>query len=160
MHVDHAADFEAVLTGILSIYNRERPTPAAARAWWAALEPFEWRHVCAALNEHAARSKFPPTPADIVERLESCDGRPTAAEAWALALAADDEAETVVWTPEIAEARSAAKPALDIGDKVGARQAFVEAYERRVAEARRELRPAYLAGIARPRSGTPPTRAG
>ncbi|MBK1632641.1 hypothetical protein CKO31_18215 [Thiohalocapsa halophila] len=135
-----AAAFDRRLEEVMAAYIRERPSDAALRAWWAVLEPFAWEVVEPALLAHVADCKFPPTPADIFERLVTQDGRPTPAEAWSVALQAADEAATVVWTAEIAEAWAVAKPVLDAGDKVGARQAFVAAYEQRVAEARRRLR--------------------
>lgn len=76
------------------------------------------------------------TLAAVMERLAANDGRPGADEAWSLALAADDENETVVWTQEMAQAFFAAQPVLQAGDKVGARMAFKSAYERLVADAR------------------------
>lgn len=83
-------------------------------------------------------------PAHIIAQIEGAaanDGRPDADEAWAIAMRADDEAITVVWTDEISAALSAARPVLANGDKVGARMAFKSAYERLVTKARKELRP-------------------
>jgi hypothetical protein len=47
----------------------------------------------------------------------------------------------VVLTDEIQIALGAAKPVLDAGDKVGARMAFISAYERLVAQAREDVKP-------------------
>lgn len=77
----------------------------------------------------------------ILERIEEGDGRPGADEAWAIAISAQDEAETVVWTDEIAHAFGVAKPILDARDKVGARMAFRDAYERMVRESRLACQP-------------------
>ena len=81
------------------------------------------------------------TLAAVIERLELHDGRPSADEAWAMALESFDEHETVVWTSEARIAAAAAAPVLEAGDKVGARMAFREAYDRVVREARAERRP-------------------
>lgn len=81
------------------------------------------------------------TLAAVLERINTSDGRPGADEAWATAILAHDEAETVVWTSEISMAFSVARPLLDLGDKVGARMAFRDAYERMVIDARRERNP-------------------
>lgn len=81
------------------------------------------------------------TPKEILERLEDGGVWISANEAWALALKAADEAQTVVWTDEIAKAWQIALPILDAGDKVGARMAFIPAYERMVKSAREEGRP-------------------
>lgn len=72
----------------------------------------------------------------IVDVIEEGAGRLTANEAWARALGALDEADTIVWTDEIRAAWSVAKPIMDLGDKVGARMAFIPAYDRLVKEAR------------------------
>lgn len=76
------------------------------------------------------------TLAAVLERIEDQDGRPGAEEAWAIALGGLDEADTVVWTEEIAQAFAIARPVLDARDKVGARVAFRDAYERLVRDAR------------------------
>jgi len=74
--------------------------------------------------------------ADILQRVQAADGRPGKDEAWAIAMTSNDEFETVVLTDEIQLALAAAKSVLDAGDKVGARMAFISAYERLVAQAR------------------------
>lgn len=79
--------------------------------------------------------------ADILQRVQSSDGRPGKDEAWAIAMTTNDEFETVVLTDEIQLALTAAKPVLDAGDKVGARMAFISAYERFVGQAREDAKP-------------------
>jgi hypothetical protein len=76
--------------------------------------------------------------ADILQRVQIADGRPSKDEAWAIAMTTNDEFETVVLTDEIQLALAAAKPVLDAGDKVGARMAFISAYERLVSQARED----------------------
>ncbi|QXQ16644.1 hypothetical protein [Pseudomonas tolaasii] len=80
--------------------------------------------------------------ADILQRVQSSDGRPGKDEAWAIAMTTNDEFETVVLTDEIQLALAAAKPVLNAGDKVGARMAFISAYERLITNARAEAAPA------------------
>lgn len=80
--------------------------------------------------------------ADILQRVRSSDGRPGKDEAWAIAMTTNDEFETVVLTDEIQLALAAAKPVLDAGDKIGARMAFISAYERFVGQAREDAKPA------------------
>jgi len=70
----------------------------------------------------------------IMSRLP--DGHLPADEAWAIAIQATDESETVVWTQPIAEAWACAQIIMRDGDEVGARMAFRSAYDRRVAAAR------------------------
>ena len=79
--------------------------------------------------------------ADILQRVQSSDGRPGKDEAWSIALLAGDEIETVVMTAEIQQAMTAASPILRLGDKVGARMAFMGAYERLVSAARAQAVP-------------------
>ncbi|WP_225547290.1 hypothetical protein [Chromobacterium violaceum] len=79
------------------------------------------------------------TLAAILDRLD--DGRPGADEAWGVvARALGDESETVVWTEEMAAAAAPARELMMLGDKVGARMAFRDAYERIVSDARSERR--------------------
>ena len=81
------------------------------------------------------------TLAAILQRIQAADGRPGKDEAWAIAMTTNDEFETVVLTDEIQLALAAAKPVLDAGDKIGARMAFISAYERFVAQAREDAKP-------------------
>lgn len=76
------------------------------------------------------------TLADLLERIETADGRPLADEAWATAILAMEESETFIWTRETQQAFSIAKPLVEINDRVGARMAFRDAYARLVQEAR------------------------
>lgn len=68
--------------------------------------------------------------ADILERIPGRHLGPE--EAWALC--PRSEAETVVWTDEIAQAFRVARPLIEDGDMVAARMAFREAYARICAE--------------------------
>jgi hypothetical protein len=76
-----------------------------------------------------------------IEGTAGADGRPDVEEAWATAFQARDEAATVVWTAETAEAMREARPLLDAGDDVAARMAFKAVYARLVADARAQQRP-------------------
>lgn len=73
----------------------------------------------------------------IIEQIEKLqpDGRPGADEAWAMI--PQDEAATVVWTDEMAQAFGIARPLLNEGDKIGARMAFRDAYNRIVEQNKR-----------------------
>lgn len=136
--------FGRMLAGIFEVYNRAAPSAEARAVWWRILRPFSLEAVSQALGTYTrTEPKFPPTPAQVLALLGKGDGdnRPTADEAWAIALTSHDEAATVVWTQETAEAFAAARPVLDLGDEVGARMAFKAAYDRIVAAARRDGRP-------------------
>lgn len=78
----------------------------------------------------------------VLKHIHAADGRPGKDEAWSIALAASDEYETVVLTTEIRQAMIASTPILEANDKIGARMAFMSAYERLVSFARAEDRPA------------------
>ncbi len=87
-------------------------------------------------TEHTGRL----TPKAIIDRIDEAMGRPGANEAWAMALNALDERQTVVWTAEMSEAWGVARDVAAQGDHVGARMAFISAYERLVRTAREERR--------------------
>lgn len=76
----------------------------------------------------------------IIEAIDAAMGRPGANEAWATALSALDERNTVVWTEEVAQAWEVARPVVQGGDEIGGRMAFKDAYERLVRAARDERR--------------------
>ncbi|MGN8062781.1 hypothetical protein ACTJK4_14075 [Ralstonia sp. 22111] len=109
---------------------RPLPTFEAIDLWQTILAPYSIEQVRAALSAHMRESKFPPVPADVVSRMpKPSNGRPEVDEAWAIAIRAADESETVVWTTEIAEAWAVAQPVFH-GDEIGARMAFKAAYAR------------------------------
>ena len=91
--------------------------------------------------QHPTECRFFPMPGQIIAKAVVDDGRPGEEEAWTIALTARNEADTVVWTPDIAEAWNAARTVMGLGDKVGARMAFKEAYSRIVGLARRGRQP-------------------
>lgn len=76
----------------------------------------------------------------ILDILAPGGGWLTANEAWSLALPAQDERNTVVWSNEARAAWFVALPILDAGDKVGARMAFIAAYDRAVEVSKNEGR--------------------
>lgn len=121
---------------------------SAKSLFFSAMSKYSLETVRAALSAHCldkVRGRYTPKPADLIEQIEASalnDGRPGAEEAWAIALTSRDEADTVVWTAECAEAFALCQPVLSMGDEVGARMAFKEAYNRIVTQARAEHRPA------------------
>lgn len=80
------------------------------------------------------------TPKVILDRIDEAMGRPPANEAWAIASTALDERATIVWTAEMSDAWAIARPVAEAGDMIGARMAFIAAYERLVRTARDERR--------------------
>jgi hypothetical protein len=98
-------------------------------------------HVLAALTRCRKELKTRLTLGAVLERIHATDGRLNGDEAWALAIRAVDESDTVIWTDEICGAWSIARPIYDARDRVGARVAFRDAYERLCSEARADNRP-------------------
>lgn len=141
MNTSDAAEFETLLLDVADVYAKPHPSQRVVRLWWAALIDYPWEAVAEALENHVRECAFFPRPADIIEQLITGDGRPTGDEAWAIALKAQDEDQTVVWSAEIAEAWGVALVVLEGKDKVGARRTFLDTYGRLVADARRALRP-------------------
>lgn len=104
--------------------------------------------ICNALTRCRRELSRPLTAGAVFERLSQSDGRPTSDEAWAIALDARDEALTVVWNDEICEAFALARPVLAAGDKIGARMAFRDAYDRISRNGREAGRvPAWIASL-------------
>ena len=136
-------EFIQILAGVLASYGKPLPESAIIGAWWANLQAYPMPTVQAAFRAYCDENgEFAPVAAGIAMRCKLMDGRPGAEEAWAIALSSRDEADTVVWTLECAEAFALCKPVLDMGDEVGARMAFKEAYTRITASARAAGRPA------------------
>lgn len=142
--------FGEMLDAVCSLLSRGayKPSPTNTALFFRALQEHELAAVRSAFDAHVKdpqRGKFVPTPADVIAQLEGlaeADGRPGAEEAWAMCLRGRDEAETIVWTREMAEAWAVAKSVFDVGDEVGARMSFREAYGRMVDSARRLRMPA------------------
>lgn len=115
-----------------------KPTAAAMLA--DDLSSYPRQVLAAALSrvrtEHSGRL----TPKVIIDRIDEAMGRPSANEAWSIAITALDERKTVVWTSEMSQAWGVAHPIAQQGDIVGARMAFISAYERLVRTARDERR--------------------
>ncbi len=133
----------SLLAGVLASYGKPLPESALLKAWVINLAPYPMSAINAAFQSYLDENgQFAPTPAGIAMRCKLMDGRPGAEEAWAIALTSQDEADTVVWTAEAAEAFALCRPVLAMGDEVGARMAFKDAYTRIVAQARAERRPA------------------
>lgn len=122
--------------------------PGAKSMFFAAMAKYPMSAVRAALSAHCldrTRGRFTPKPADLIEQIEMAienDGRPGPEEAWAIALTSVDEADTVVWSQETAEAFGICRPVLDSSGAISARKSFLEAYARLVAASRAACQPA------------------
>jgi len=107
---------------------------AAARVMATDLAEYPENQVLKALTRCRKELKGRLTIADVVTRLD--DGRPGAEEAWAMI--PRDEATTVVWTEEMAQAWGIALPLIENGEDIPARMAFKEFYLKAVQDARTE----------------------
>lgn len=138
--------FAAMLDDVAGL-KREVYSPGQKTMFFRALSAHSLDAVRAGLDAHVKHPKngrFLPMPADVIGQIESLvadDGRPGPEEAFAVALRAADERDSVVWSQESAKAWAIALPIFCGGDQVGARMAFKEAYNRLVDEARRARQP-------------------
>lgn len=141
--------FADLLDATCSMLSRGQYTPNAISTamFFNTLRQHPIGVVRDAFSAHCAdpvRGKFPPVPADLIAQIEASaqhDGRPGEEEAWAIAIQANNEAATVVWTAEAAEAFGICRSILSTGDEVGARMAFRESYRRLTAAARSRREP-------------------
>ena len=138
----------------MSSSNKE-PADKVIMMVFDVLSGYPLSSVKAALKMHSQKSRFAPTPADIVEIISSGDGRPTADEAWALC--PKTETATVVWTDEIAEAFGVCSELLADGDAIAARMAFKASYDRicNIASLQHK-RPVYRVSLGHDKAGIEP----
>ena len=126
--------------------------------WMNALSPFPPQIIERAVYAHVQnpdRGRYAPRLAEIIG---NCDDLSPGAkwigaeEAWSSM--PRGEGESAMLTNEAAEALAAANDLIAAGDKVAARMAFKEAYERLVAKAKMEgRRPAYFFSAGRDADG-------
>lgn len=106
---------------------------AAAQVLIADLSEYPEAHVIEALSRvRKSGKRF--SPGAIIEEINRNDGRPGAEEAWAMLPTCEEE--STVWTEEMRSAWGVAVSLIEAGDKVGARMAFKEAYQRKVEDSR------------------------
>lgn len=110
--------------------------PAALMMMVSDLAEYEFKAVANALTRCRKELSGKLTLKAILDVLAPAGGWLTANEAWSRALPAANERNTVVWTTEARRAWFVALPMIEAGDKVGARMAFIAAYDREVANAK------------------------
>ncbi|WP_194720804.1 hypothetical protein [Noviherbaspirillum malthae] len=143
MEVQEKPQFVELLKRTMGAYSKPLPESTMLVVWWDLLKGYPLSAVAAAMATYIDQNgEFEPKPAGIAKLCKLMDGRPGVDEAWAIALTSRNEADTVVWTRETAEAFAACMPVLSTGDEVGARMAFKDAYNRLVSEARLAGKPA------------------
>lgn len=118
----------------------QKISPVAVEMMAADLDAYPMAVLSAALKRVRTEHVGALTLKAIIDRIDAVMGRPGANEAWATALTALDERNTVVWTEEMAKAWEVARPLAVGGDEIGARMAFKDAYERLCRAAREERR--------------------
>lgn len=137
----HLVRLALAITATAEILGHEI-TPAAIEMMARDLCEYPARQVADALKACRRELKGRLTLAAILERITELDGHPEPNEAWAIALRACDERQSVGMTRQISAALYAAGPVLSTGDKVGARMAFLDAYKRELSQVRQDKQPA------------------
>ena len=137
--------FSDMLSDVAALYGKTLSTTQIAM-WFRLMAGFTIEQVQGAFDAHArdaTTGRFMPLPADLLGRLETMDGRPTPEEAWSTAIQAQDEAVTVVWTTETAQAWAEVGQALmGADDRFNASRGFIARYQELVKEARKGRFPA------------------
>lgn len=145
MNKDETAEFFALLDQACEALSKPAKSVAAKQVFLAILGGYGIKNLRGAVYAHLSdpeRGRFVPTPADLKAQIDLAlqkDGRPTADEAWSIAVQLEDERATVVSNDEIAQAWAVAREVMP--DRVGARMAFRSAYERFVGESRAANKP-------------------
>jgi hypothetical protein len=129
-------------------------SPAAAAVMVRDLDAYPQEVVIQALANLRREKNARFSTGAVIEQIEKLrpDGRPGADEAWAMI--PRDEAASVVWTQEMAEAYGIALPLLSEGDQVAARMAFREAYAR-IVEANKQagIKPVWQPSLGHDKEG-------
>lgn len=120
------------------IFSKSLSLPAA-KALLNDLANYDADKIIAALRHCRKTMRSFPVPNDLISVIENQDGRPGVEEAWAMI--PKEEYESVVWTQEMSDAFGVAYKFLKEGDKVAARMAFKEVYEKNVKRARAQKKP-------------------
>ncbi|MBZ5486932.1 hypothetical protein HW452_05270 [Halomonas aquamarina] len=122
--------------------------PATANMMIRDLRPYDRAEIEQSLTRCRAELSGRLTLAAVLERIPSAQQYLLPNEAWSVALQSLDEMDTIIWTQETAAAMGVARPIMEQGDKVGARMAFIAAYEREVGQAKAEGRaPEYTVSL-------------
>lgn len=139
-------EFASLMDDVAALMGRQPMSTKQSAMMFRALVRYPLADVRNALDAHMRdpqRGRFYPLPADLIAKIEEAgDTHPGSDEAWAISVRARDEADTVVWTEQMAQAWGLCKPVMDMNDEVGARMAFRQAYDRLVADARKANKPA------------------
>jgi hypothetical protein len=134
---DFSTFHEAWITAHAMSVSNQVPSDGVVMSVFDTLIEYPIEHVLGSIQVHSRKSKFAPTPADVVAIIESRTNTKHIGpdEAWGIVLKSFDEAESVVMTQEMLDARCAAWSAWFDGDKIGVRMAFKDTYSRIIESA-------------------------
>lgn len=137
---DEISIFLTELDAVSESLDRPCKSATAKALYIRQLAKYGLKNLLGAINAHLddpERGRFAPSIADLQHQIAKAierDQRPTADEAWAIAVQLQDEHVTVVTNEEISQAWAVASEVMP--DRIGARMTFKAAYERLVAEGR------------------------
>lgn len=126
---DDARVFNETIVGLFEAMGFEAPTATARRLWWESLKGVDLDKLTQAASEYLRTRRERPTVAALLE-LADPSQYPAPEEAWNIC--PKSEAETALVFPEMLTALSACCDSLDAGDRIGARKAFLEVYQREI----------------------------
>lgn len=132
---------------------------AGAKAmFFRAVQHHSLKDVCDALDHHVRTGTFTPVPKDINDFIES--RRPvlwvSADEAWAQVPKLESDAGLL--NQVTAAALAKAQPLIDAGEMIGARRAFIDAYDRLVQVAKSDPDPSKRVPVTWVSGGNHPMR--
>ena len=131
MKESEKVEFAQVIAGLAAIFRHDVKQDAVI-IYWELFKQYDLEEFKQACSKCMLENRFFPVPADIIQHIPSAqkNNHVGAEEAWAIAEEAMDEYSTVFITNEILEAKVISQDLYDSGDKVGARMAFKDAYNR------------------------------
>lgn len=145
MEQSEIIEFFSLLDDCSDALGRPRKSAEAKKMYLVTLGKYGLKNLIGAVNAHMLdtdRGRFHPSPADLKFQIDAAianDGRPSADEAFSIAVQLLDESASVISNNEISQAWAVACEIMP--DRVGARMAFRQAYEKAVVEARSERKP-------------------
>ena len=126
-----APAFEKILVTLFRSMHRDPPGRDIVRVWWDACMDIELDRFSKACSAYVRTDVMPPT-VSAIRNLAGANKSawPTPEEAWNQVPKSELDSAWVF--PEMLAALSAAQDSLDAGDRIGARKAFLQVYEREV----------------------------
>lgn len=133
-------EFVKLMKSVMAVYGREF-NGEVVTIWWEALKDYEFNAISQAMSAHTKTSEFAPTPASVLKHLPDTSGWLSPEEAWSALPKTEYDGGFV--TQQIMSA--APFDALDRGDLIGGRMAFLETYKKLVTNAKAAgEKPAYF----------------